>query len=130
MYGGALGSAYARVFTVLYMASSLDVLHSFLPQPLNILDIIDISIGQISILLHYGALQISALIVDAATKDRYGREKTLVQLGLQFNISSQSAFRILLLAFRKLLIWRILTLMNGGICRRLTSLLVLIQWIL
>jgi len=40
---------------------SLDVLHSFLPQPLNILDIIDISIGQISILLHYGALQISTL---------------------------------------------------------------------
>jgi len=27
-------------------------------------------------------------IVDAVTKDRYGREKTLVQLGLQFNISS------------------------------------------
>jgi len=44
-------------------------------------------------------------IVDAVTKDRYGWEKTLVQLGLQFNISSQSAFRILLLAFRKLLIY-------------------------
>ena len=34
-------------------------------------------------------------IVDAVTKDRYGREKTLVQLGLQFNISSQSVFQIL-----------------------------------
>jgi len=34
-------------------------------------------------------------IVDAVTKDRYGREKTLVQLGLQFNISPQSVFRIL-----------------------------------
>ena len=52
--------AYARVFTRL-TTKSLDVLHSFLPQPLNILDIIDISIGQISILIHYGALQISTL---------------------------------------------------------------------
>jgi len=58
---------------------------------------------------------VEEVIVDAVTKGRYGREKTLVQLGLQFNISSQSVFRILLLAFRKLLIWRILTLMNGGI---------------
>jgi len=34
-------------------------------------------------------------VVDAVTKDQYGREKTLVELGSQFNISSQSVLRIL-----------------------------------
>jgi len=40
-------------------------------------------------------LAVEETIVDAVTKDRYGREKILVQLGSQLNISSQSVFRIL-----------------------------------
>src|SRR5438445_10855909 len=34
-------------------------------------------------------------VVDAVLKDRYGREESIVQLGLQFNISPQSTLRIL-----------------------------------
>jgi len=39
--------------------------------------------------------RVEQAVVDAVTKDRYGREKTLVQLGAQFQISAQSVFRIL-----------------------------------
>jgi len=52
---------------------SVDVLHSFLLQLLNILDIIDISIGQISILLHYAALQIPTLPPTHSTSSPYAQ---------------------------------------------------------
>jgi len=37
-------------------------------------------------------LAVEQAMVDANIKSLYGREKTLIQLGLKFNISSQSVF--------------------------------------